>query len=490
MSPCSSGNSPTISVTRSALASMRGAVDLVRIGPDQRRELAGQSRDPLDPFALRAQLLVEDHVRRSELRHALVERLGQIELQPLGRRPHRSVRSGSGRWSVSQKCRASESRARMTRPLPATIALPPSGASMLATRTKRGGSEPSGRRSTKHFWLARMVARITSGGIARNSSSKLADQDHRPLDQAGDFLQQSLVLDQLQAERQCLVAGAVEDDVLPPVGVEDHLRLFELDGIVVEAADRDRLRREEAMAVGDVAGPDAVDLEIDHLRIRGLRPEGADDRMQRAHPGEAPRLCRGGAPAHRFRPGKAADDLRHDPRDHLLGRNAGLLDHRDVEVALLRIRSIFASSIEASPAALRKPVDRLVGRADTRPLALLAPVGRARRQAVHGERQPPRRRESLGALIDQTGLDQRVGDELPQILRRLPLHAGRNFFGEELEEEIRHGGVKRSAGGHCSSIRIPSGPVTKIWRMSELGSICVLIAKPAAWSSAVFRSKS
>ncbi len=28
-----------------------------------------------------------------------------------------------------------------------------------------------GSRSTKHFWLARMVVRITSGGIDRNASS-------------------------------------------------------------------------------------------------------------------------------------------------------------------------------------------------------------------------------------------------------------------------------------------------------------------------------
>ena len=48
----------------------------------------------------------------------------------------------------------------------------------------------------------------------------------------------------------------------------------------------------------------------------------------------------------------------------------------------------------------------------------------------------------------------------------------------------------RQSGGHCSSIRMPSGPLTKIWRMSESGSVCVLKAKPAALSSAVFWSKS
>ena len=88
---------------------------------------------------------------------------------------------------------------------------------------------------------------------------------------------------------------------------------------------------------------------------------------------------------------------------------------------------------------MRSP-DRRLGRADARPLAFLAHVlalhaGRP----THVERQPPRRREGLGALIDEAALHQRIGDQLLQILRRPPLHAGRDFFGEEFEEEIGHG---------------------------------------------------
>ena len=62
---------------------------------------------------------------------------------------------------------------------------------------------------------------------------------------------------------------------------------------------------------------------------------------------------------------------------------------------------------------------------------------------MHGQRQPPRRREGLGALIGQPGGDQPVGDEAAQILRRLPLHARGNFLGEELEKQIGHRHLSR-----------------------------------------------
>ena len=149
----------------------------------------------------------------------------------------------------------------------------------------------------------------------------------------------------------------------------------------------------------------------DHLGVLGLRPEGAEDRVQRPDPGEAPRLRRGRAPAHRLRPRESADDLRHDLGDHLLRRPARLLDHGDVEVALL-VGLDLRLLDRGEARRLEEPLDRLLRRADARPLPLLAPVGRARRQPVHGQRQPPRRGEGLGALVDEAGLDQRVGDEL------------------------------------------------------------------------------
>ena len=90
------------------------------------------------------------------------------------------------------------------------------------------------------------------------------------------------------------------------------------------------------------------------------------------------------------------------------------------------------------PARLQKALHGGVGRADARALLLLAHIRLARGQAGDVQRQAARRRERARALISQAALDQRVGDELLQILARPALHAGGNFFGEQFEEKIGH----------------------------------------------------
>ena len=54
------------------------------------------------------------------------------------------------------------------------------------------------------------------------------------------------------------------------------------------------------------------------------------------------------------------------------------------------------------------------------------------------QREAPRGDEALRALVKQIALDQRVGDEALQILRRLPLHAGGDFFAEQFEQKVGH----------------------------------------------------
>ena len=44
----------------------------------------------------------------------------------------------------------------------------------------------------------------------------------------------------------------------------------------------------------------------------------------------------------------------------------------------------------------------------------------------------------MRALVEQIALDQRVGDEPLEILRRLPLHAGGDFFAEQFEQKVGH----------------------------------------------------
>ena len=44
----------------------------------------------------------------------------------------------------------------------------------------------------------------------------------------------------------------------------------------------------------------------------------------------------------------------------------------------------------------------------------------------------------LRALIDEPGLDQGVGDERLQILRGAHLHARRDLFGKQFEQQFGH----------------------------------------------------
>ena len=160
-------------------------------------------------------------------------------------------------------------------------------------------------------------------------------------------------------------------------------------------------------------------------------------RMQRPHPGERAGRFRLLAPAHRFRPRKALDDLGQHLADHLDRRAARLLDHRDIEIALLvGLHLGFIDRLQ--PRGFEKAGDGVVRRADPRALLLLAQIRLPRRHAVHRERQPPRRHERLGALIDQPGADQPVGHRFAQILRRPRLHARGDFLGEQFEQEVGH----------------------------------------------------
>ena len=132
-----------------------------------------------------------------------------------------------------------------------------------------------------------MVARITSPGMSRKLGVEFAHQHDRPFDETGDFVQQAVVLDQLEPLREGEVLAVVQDDVAAARRIEHDLGGAERGQVIVEAAHLDRLRREEAMAVGDIAGLDAADLERHDVGVFGLRPEGREDGMQRAHPAQA-----------------------------------------------------------------------------------------------------------------------------------------------------------------------------------------------------------
>ena len=163
------------------------------------------------------------------------------------------------------------------------------------------------------------------------------------------------------------------------------------------------------MAVGDVARRDPADGEGHDLRRLVRAGERAQDRVQRPHPAQRLGSGRGGAPAHRLRPREIAQDRRQDFRQHLARRAAFLRDPGDVERALLGVGLDLRVLDARQSGALEEALDRAVGRADARALALLDPARLRLRQADDMQRQPPRRGEGLRALVGQARVDQRVG---------------------------------------------------------------------------------
>ena len=269
-------------------------------------------------------------------------------------------------------------------------------------------------------------------------SIERSHQRHRPFDEARDLVEQGLVLDQLKPLRERQMLGVRQDDFLAPHRIEHDLGFFEPGDIVLEMPRLERLRRHETMAARGVAGRDTIDCERHDVGVLGLGPERRDDGMQRPHPGERARACRALAPAHRLRPRKGADHERQDFGQHVDRGAARLLDQRHVEVALLGVLLDRRFCDRGEPRALEEALHGVVGGADAGALLLFPQVGLARRDALHREREPPRRHEGGRAFIDEAGIDQAVRHHLAQILRRPRLHAGGDFLGEQLEQEIGH----------------------------------------------------
>ncbi len=267
---------------------------------------------------------------------------------------------------------------------------------------------------------------------------EFAHQHDRPFDEARNLLEQALVFDELEPLREGEAPGVGENDRLAAVGVEHDPGLLQRLGIGVVVARHDRLGRHEAMAPGHVAGGEPVDVERDDLGDVVRRRERAEDPAQGTHPAQGVGLRRPGAPAHRFRPGEDANDGGNDLGERLFCRAAGLLDCRDIELALLRVLLDRSVLDPREARALEEALDRRLRRADAGSLALLARGRLGGGQSDHMQGEAPRRDESLRALVDEIALDEGVGHEALQVVGRLPLHAGGDFFAEEFEEKIGH----------------------------------------------------
>ena len=99
-----------------------------------------------------------------------------------------------------------------------------------------------------------MVARITSSGIARNASS------NAPISTTGHSTRPATSASRPSSStssKPCAKArflASVEDHLRAARRIEHDLGRFELRHVVVEPAHLDRRRRQEAVAVGGVAG--------------------------------------------------------------------------------------------------------------------------------------------------------------------------------------------------------------------------------------------
>ncbi len=421
-----------------SLGEHHGAVDERGIGAGDLRQFSGERADARDALALRAELGVEGHVERIELGHALVERLCKVEAELFGGCLQRvEVRQVA---LVAQpemlgvgKARTHDLAVAVHDLLAAVLRLDVGDEDEVVG--KRIGARPA----CDEALLVRLDGEADDlGGDRQELFLEGAEQDLRPFDEAGHFIQQAFVLDQFEAVGEGDVVSVGGDDLLAPLGVQHDLRLFEACGVVGKAPHGDGLRRMETMAVGDIAGDKPVDLEGHDARFLGLRAEGAQDRLQRAHPAHGAGPCRSGAPAHGFRPGEIADDARHRLGNDLLGGTAGLDDMGDVEIALLRIRMDMRLGNRGKPCAAQEAFDRLLVGVGARALALLADIGRAGVEAADIERQAARRPVFARALVGQARFHQRVGDEFLQVARRLALHAGGNFLGAEFKQKIGH----------------------------------------------------
>ena len=394
------------------LAQLRGALRLGGIGADDRRQPPGERNDARDALGLRTELLVEHDVL--EFRQPVFQPRFQIGLVK---------ELGIGQPRADDALVAGDDCLAAIRGF------------LVGDQDELVG-EPGGGGVAQHE--AFLV--VADGGADHLLGDRQirrverTHQRHRPFDQAGDFSEQAVVLQQLIALRESQMLGVGEDQVGAPRRIEHHLGRLELGDVVVEPPHLDRAGRHEAMAARLVGSGDAVHVERDDIRFLGFRPESGKDGMQRAHPGQP-----AAAPTHRFRPGEAAHHLGDHLRQHVERRAARLLDQRQVEIAFL-VGLHFGLVDRRQTRRLEEAGDGLRGRVDARALLLFLDVGLLHRYAMDRECEPARRGEGLGAFVDEPGRHQPVGDHLLQILGRARLHARRDFLRQKFKQQIGHVG--------------------------------------------------
>ncbi len=399
-----------------------GEVGEVGIGADDRRDLVRQGRDALHPVLLAAELVVEGD--RGEA------------LGPVGH-----ARPGDAQVVFPEERRIGQARREDL------LVAGEDGRAVVGGLDIGDGDEfldPAGLGIADREELLVLLHRGLQhlGGQRQEAVLDVAHQHDGPFHEAGDLAQQALVLDQFQPAREGDLLRVVPQRLGPFVRGQDHLGALQLGLVILEARDLERGDAHEAVAARDAARLDAVDLERDDGCLTRVVGEDAQDRVQRTDPAQAAR-----APAHGLGPGEGADGL-FQLLGHDRGGGAAFGDDGGVvEGALLVLALLELVARHAGAAA--EALDRLVGRTHLGAAAFLAQGGRMGGEALQREREAARRGEGARAGVCQARLDQPVGHRLLQVGGGLFLHAGGNFLGEELDQEIRHLGLGAGIAGAC-----------------------------------------
>ena len=163
---------------RSALARRAACVGLVGVGADQRGDLAGQGGDALDPLGHGAQLGVE-----GDAGQLLAARRRSRSCGP---RPRRSGRRSGGPTAPWRCRRRGPCRRRWPR-------------RWRRRRSAGPGLPVAGSRTAKYFWCTCIDGADHLGRQVQELRVHVAQDRRRPFGQAGDLVQQAVVLDQFQA---------------------------------------------------------------------------------------------------------------------------------------------------------------------------------------------------------------------------------------------------------------------------------------------------
>ena len=415
-----------------------GLGHFIGISPNNRRDLACECDDTVNPLFLAAQLVVERHVRQA--------------IKP---RVH-------ARFCHPQIVLPEEFRIRQTCKQHLLIALQNRRPMIRRHRV---------RHSHKALDLARLG--VADGEeflvlfhrgfqhLGRQPVKRridLTDQHNRPFDQPCNLTQQALILDHLKPQREGLVCGIIPDHFGPLVSAQHHMRALELRLVILERVYRNHVRAQETVTARLLASLDSVHVHW-HNFGTCLVGQNTDDRMQRTDPFQG--TC---APAHRLWPREIADSVFQNFGDDIRGQTARLFDHGKVGLTLLVVADF--QRVTRHPSPTQKALNRLLRRADFWALTLFAHRFALGRQILNRQRQSTRCGKRSRRLIGQTCFDQTVSHQLLQISRRFALHPRRNFLGEKFNQEIRHQFRPSGAGGHSGGVGLPSNttsPQKLIW---------------------------